>query len=583
MNTELRPYQIEWVGQINEALRAGPKARVVGQLPTGGGKSVAACAVIEGWRAQHPDARIFWVTHRKELVDQSAGVLNAEGIPAIGARSDVWRCGMPAPLGDGVIVTSPVVLRNRNGLAGGGEDDLLVMDEAHHSAAQTWADLLERHTGPALGLTATPWRLSRKEGLDHLYNTLVCGPDVADLIDAGALSRFRLFGPPLSQAITGQDEDKGADGEYREGAIERRTDRAILLDNALDLWQRYGATERQTLIYALTVQHAENIADLWQANGYSADIITAKTPAAERDATMDRYRAGELQVLVNVGIATEGFDIPAIGCVLILRPTASVALYLQMMGRGLRPSPGGEPALLLDLTDNPHRLGRPDDARNWTLAARGSVADEQRAAPTKLCWDGYEEGDPESQPCGAVNAAGAHYCEECGAAFGKECAYCGRFRSWGDWGGADRCQPCVDGLRHASLDYVDPWKTSRAGNMYRRLGGGRVLMLFGWRRQDERPNGALLEGNKVTSRRWLDDFDLTDRAAAQWQVLGYLERSYGIDDRPPEARELLAQAVKAYRADAKPEALGLLQQAEVAHGADRVGERIQRGLALCLE
>ena len=470
---ELRGYQIDWVAEIDERLRAAPAARVMGQMPTGGGKTVSACAVIEHWLAERPQANVWWVTHRKELIDQSAAALAAEGVATIAGHATSWPPGQGRPFGAGVIVTSPLVLRNRRGLAGGTEDDLLVLDEAHHAAAQTWTDLLKAHPGPALGLTATPWRLSRKEGFEGLFSELVTGPQTSDLIAAGALSGFQMFGPPLGGTIAGEAEDKNSTGEFSEGKVYRRYSPTVLLDNAYDLWMRYGGPCRQTLVYALTVVHAENIVELWRSRGKTADLITAETPAAQRDAVMRDYRAGAIETLVNVGIATEGFDIPAIGCVLVLRPTASLALYLQMMGRGLRPDPTGDGrlALLLDMTDNPHRLGRPDVNREWSLSARGDPTAAAGAEVSKTCWAGYVQGDPEaSDPCMAINPAGAHVCVDCGAPFGEVCPFCGSFRSWASWlPGADRCESCLKGEAHAHLTYLDPWRISKRGNDYRPL------------------------------------------------------------------------------------------------------------------
>ena len=570
---KLRPYQEEWVADVNARLRAVPRARVIGQMPTGGGKTFSACEIIRGWQSDHPDCRVFWVTHRKELIDQSAAVLTAHGVPAYAARADVWKPGMALPLTGDVIVTSPITLRKRDGLAQTDAGDLLVLDEAHHSAARTWTALLEQHQGAALGLTATPWRLSVKEGFDHLYRELVQGPQTADLIRDGSLASYRLFGPPLGGRIVGTDADRDTTGEFSESSVYERHSRTVLLDNAYDIWQRYGGGTRQTLIYALTVPHGRNIVDLWAERGCAAAMLHSKTPASERDEIMRRYRDGSLQTLVNVEIATEGFDIPAIGCVLILRPTASLALYLQMLGRGLRPNPNGQPALLLDLTDNPHRLGRPDEIRRWSLAARkGRDSDDKAEAPTKTCWSPTAD----DEHCGAINAAGAHVCEVCGAAFGRECPICGRFRSWEDWPErTDRCGPCVDGQRHDHLSYIDSWRISRKGNHYRVLDSKRVMVLVG---DAVRGVAALLYvSDKFSGRHelpWLSRLDKDDADEQWWRARQIAEQWQGIHDRPDTAKQLLKRAFGEYKNGRHETALTLLHEAKAARGAPQVGQRI---------
>lgn len=579
MKAELRPYQVEWVDRVNAGLRAKDAARVMAQLPTGGGKTTCAAAVIEGWQQENPDARIFWLTHRKELIDQSADRLAAEGIPALPAHARIWKPGQPTPMTGQVVVAGPEVLARRRAMADSKPGDLLVLDEAHHSAAPVWTGIIKDCKGAVLGLTATPWRLSKKEGFDHLYGDLIAGPQVADLIDEGSLSRFRLFSTPKSKEIGGRAADLGKDGDFEVGKVERRLSREILLDNAFEHWVRYGGSGKQTLVYALTVRHAGNITDLWSERGYSAALLTSKTPAAERDEVMRRYRSGELQTLVNVGIATEGFDIPAIGCVMILRPTASLALYQQMMGRGLRPNENGEPTLLLDLTDNPERFGRPDRKREWSLEPRGDSNADIGDAVTKTCWAGADGGEP----CLAVNAASAHACEACGAPFGMECGVCGRFRSWKDWTpGLDRCGLCMDGVSHQHLEYLDPWRLAYSGHDFRTLGNNRLLAVFGWgKRHLERPWVSLVEGGKVVDRLYLPDIDLRD-PDAQWRYRQAGEIWQGVDDRPPLAVDLFRAAQAAYKAGDAPKAAGLLTECRAAHGAERAMERIENALKICL-
>ena len=578
MKAKLRPYQQEWVGQVCAALSAAPAARVMGQLPTGGGKTISACAVIEDWQRARPDARVCWVTHRRELIAQSADVLAAQGVAAFAAGASVWKPGSPLPLLDGVAVTSPAILRNRDYLSSTGADDLLVLDEAHHAAAKTWSELLESHQGAALGLTATPWRLSKKQGFEHLFDTLIEGPQIADLITAGALARFRMFTPRADRQMLVSDGDKSSTGDYKADAVYRRNEpTGALSAEALDMWLQYGGDEGLTLIYALTVRHATVLAGVWRAAGHPAEVLTADTPSAERDGIMRRYRAGEVRTLINVGIATEGFDVGGLSCVVMMRPTTSLALYLQMVGRALRPTPSGEPALILDMAGNAARHGRPDRRRTWSLAPRNADAGGGEMV-AKSCLAVLQDNGAEPRPCMSVNPAAARVCVECGAPFGRDCPHCGRFLGWAQWlDNATRCLRCITAAEQAYLEFSEPWRVSRKGNHYRSLDSRRTLMVLGWSSPGLRPAGVLYEDGKITDRILLDGA-VPDRP--DWYVYGRVERWAGVTDRPPGALDLLNDAVAAYQQGEPDTARALLLSARYAYGAAAVRHRIDKGLSM---
>ena len=188
--------------------------------------------------------------------------------------------------------------------------------------------------------------------------------------------------PPPEQRILGGEVDLS--GEYTEGGIERanRERREVMTARTLLFWQKH-AGERQTIVYAVSVDHANNLAAVFRKAGISAAVMLGDTPPTERAKLIAEFKDETLKVLVNVAVATEGFDLPAARCVVLARPAKSLALYLQMVGRGLRPKEEGGDCVLLDLAANALTHGPPEENRAWSLAHRGEQTQGQ--APVSLC------------------------------------------------------------------------------------------------------------------------------------------------------------------------------------------------------
>ena len=422
---QLRPYQQSLLKQTQDTLAANPYARVMLQLPTGGGKTVIAGALLADWL--QGGRKAVWLTHRKELAEQTRGMLTDAGVSAI--TNVNWTPGEDAPAmaGGAVILMAQTVGRrsarqevwNRYDA-----NDLLVIDEAHHAAAPGWERAMRQWPGPIVGMTATPWRLSEKEGFDHLFGGLLCGPQTADLqaLESPALCQAQVFIPPPEERIVGGAVDRT--GDYNERGIEQANrDRPdIMTAGALAFWQKH-ADGRQTIAYAVSVDHAHNLAAVFNEAGISADVILGENSQkrVERDVAIAGFRDGSITVLANVEVGTEGFDLPDASCVIIARPTMSLALYLQMVGRGLRPKPDGGDCILLDLAANAVTHGLPEGYREWSLEPRGAQKSGGEA-PVVVC--------PE---CQTASPAASHNCRKCGHAFGKDCPRCGRWRSHRRW------------------------------------------------------------------------------------------------------------------------------------------------------
>ena len=423
---QLRPYQQTLLSQTQDALAADAKARAMLQLPTGGGKTVIAAALLSEWLTDGRKA--VWLTHRKELAEQTLGMLADAQVPAI--TSVNWTPGEDAPAmsGGAVILMAQTVSRrtaSREVWNRYNANDLLVIDEAHHAAADGWARAMRQWPGPIVGMTATPWRLSEKEGFDHLFGELRCGPQVADLQALGSLCGAQVFIPPPERRIAGGAVDRT--GDYTEAGIEQANrDRPdIMTAGALEFWQKH-ASGRPTIAYAVSVDHAHNLAAMFNDAGIPAAILLGDTKPEERDRAIAGFRNGAIKALVNVAVATEGFDLPDASCIIIARPTMSLALYLQMVGRGLRPKDDGGECVILDLAANSATHGLPEDYREWSLEPRG--AQKAGEAPVAVC--------PE---CDAASPASSHNCRGCGYAFGKDCDRCGKWRSWRRWHHEKHC------------------------------------------------------------------------------------------------------------------------------------------------
>ena len=429
MAMELRLYQRKLLQQVRDALASNPEVRLMMQLPTGGGKTIIAGAFLKD-RLDGGQRKAVWLTHRKELTKQTQKMLTDAGVSAV--TNVNWTPGEGAPAMDGGVV---ILMAQKVGRQNARREvwnqycstDLMIVDEAHHAAAKGWERAIRQWPGPVVGMTATPWRLSEKEGFDHdhLFGELLCGPQVAELQAQGYLCPAQTLMPPPKQRIIGGAVD--LTGDYTESGIEQANrDRPnIMTAGALQFWQEYAGS-RQTIAYAVSKKHARNLTSVFNDAGVKEAVILSETPPEERKAAIDGFEKGRVQVLVNVLIATEGFDLPDASCVLIARPTMSLAIYLQMVGRGLRPKPDSGDCIILDLAGNSVTHGLPEENREWSLEPRGKPKDGE--APVVWC-----------EKCLTASPAASHYCRQCGEPFGKDCKRCGKWRAWKRWEFENHC------------------------------------------------------------------------------------------------------------------------------------------------
>lgn len=392
MSLTLRDYQHTIVGQARAAIQAGA-GRVLIQAPTGAGKTsltaqMLANAVARGKRA-------WFCVHRKELLDQSvqAFVESADltvGIVAAGYPSNpsarVQVCSVPSLITRGPHVAPP---------------DLIVWDECHHLASKSWAALAARWRGTVqIGLSATPQRLDG-QGLAPFFDALIQGPTTADLIARGFLSPYQLFAP---QVIDLSKVHRVA-GDYNKREVADTLDGSTVVGDAVSHYLAHCANGR-ALVFAWNLRASEALAQSFRDHGIAAEHIDGETPRPARTLAMRRFRAGDLRVLCNVDLFGEGLDVPAVDAVFLLRPTQSLGLYLQQVGRGLRAAPGKAHVKIFDHVNNWQRHGLPDDARAWSLEGQPRKSREDAPPMGRRC-----------ATCFAISRPSASACVVCGAVF----------------------------------------------------------------------------------------------------------------------------------------------------------------------
>ena len=380
MALKLRPYQIDTLERCRQAYRDGAR-RVILQASTGAGKTAMASVVCRNATAK--GARVLYVVHRDEILQQTAKALAPLDVSLLTAGK---RVNMIKP--GSVLLASAQTLARRDVP----EHDFLCWDESHtyHAAQQR---VQAACSARALLLTATPARTDGKP-LADIADAIVCGPPMADLIGQGHLVPAIVYGAPSPDmhAIPVRG------GEYAQGPAEQAARR--LVGSVPDAWLRH-AKGRRTVLFASGVTHSRECVAALTAAGVRAVHVDGETPVAERAAAFDALRRHDLDVLCNVGIAVEGLDIPEISAVYWARATASVAVYLQGTGRGMRPSPGKSDLIVIDGGGNAYRHGLPEEPREWSLAGKVRRPAEQTLRTCAGCLALYAPTLPACPRCGA--------------------------------------------------------------------------------------------------------------------------------------------------------------------------------------
>jgi len=396
----LRDYQDDLIDGARGAFREGYKS-VLLQLPTGGGKTVTSAVMVRNTVAKGNVA--WWLVHRREIINQASATFSSLGIP----HGLVMGGAVTDPMARVQIGSIQTVARRLHRLP---PPNIIVFDEAHHMGARQYQDVFDAFPDAVkLGLTATPARLDGK-GLGNWFQRLIEGPTVSLLIERGALSPYRLFAPATPD-LAGV---KSLGGDYKRDALSKIMDRPSIVGDAVAHYQRLASGKR-AVVFACSIEHSRNIVAQFQSAGITAEHVDGSMDTATRDATIGRFVSGETLILSNVDLFGEGFDVPAIEAVIMLRPTQSLSLYLQQVGRGLRPMEGKEAAIILDHAGNSLRHGLPDDDREWSLADRAKKKRAEAAeTPVRQCPECYRvyRPAPKCPGCGHAAPVAARVVEE---------------------------------------------------------------------------------------------------------------------------------------------------------------------------
>jgi superfamily II DNA or RNA helicase len=356
MSLTLRDYQSRAIHDLRCAYRQGARAPLL-VCPTGAGKTVMFSAITAS--AADRGRRVLILVHRRELILQASAKLSLAGV-----SHGVIAAGHPEA--DHPVQVASVQTLARRLHRQHWQPDLIVIDEAHHAVAGTWSSVLS-HWPQAfrLGVTATPIRQDG-QGLRKMFDHMVLGPSVAALTSKGHLSPARIFAPPV---VADLSRISIRAGDYSPEQAADRMDRPTVTGDAIAHYMRICAGKR-AIAFCCSAKHADSVAAAFSESGVAAATLLGTTSTQHRDALLRQFVAGSLQLLVTVDVVSEGFDCPDAEAAILLRPTASLGLYLQQVGRVLRPAPGKAHAVILDHVGNVHRHGFPDDHRDWSLDDR---------------------------------------------------------------------------------------------------------------------------------------------------------------------------------------------------------------------
>ncbi len=440
MTIRLRDYQAEFVRGIRDAWQTAPS--VLGVCATGGGKTVSFAAIMQ----RHVGACAA-VVHRKEIIGQISQTLARLGVkhrviapPAVVTRirrkhlKEFDRSYVDPHALAGVAsvqtITSAASGRNDELQRWLGQVTLAVFDEGHHYVESgLWARAVEAlDRGVQLFVTATPDRADGK-GLgreaDGFADVMVEGPSTQELIEGGYLSPFTYRAPMTDLDVSGVAIT--ASGELNAKALRARVVESHLVGDVVRHYRRF-ADGKKAIVFATDVATAHEIADAFTADGVAAVALSGETDGRERDRDLDAFQTGGLDVLVNVDLFDEGFDVPGVEAVLLARPTESLAKYLQMVGRALRViyaggfdlstvdgrraaiAAGPKPeAIIIDPVRNWERHGMPNWPRRWSLdgkdkGTRDSAADTIPQRVCDACTQPYERFFAACPYCGHVPA-----------------------------------------------------------------------------------------------------------------------------------------------------------------------------------
>lgn len=382
---DLFDYQQDLVDRSRQALAEGHHGVLI-VSPPGSGKSVVIAEIARLTTLKKN--KILFFVHRKELVNQIKDSFIKQDV-------DLKYC------------TIMTVGKVANRLPILPKPDLIIVDESQHSRAKTYQKIFNYYSDvPRLGFTGSPWRLSGK-GFKDIYSAMVQGPTTKWLIEHHKLAPFTVYGYQLGDKSTLKS---GSTGDYTKKSLDNYA-KSIIHGDIVKSWLKF-AKGRKTIVYCHSTSFSKEVAQAFRDAGINAVHADAKTPQTKRDKIMKAFKNSKIKVLCNVDLISEGFDVPDCSCVVLLRPTESLVIYLQQSMRAMRYQKDKH-AVIIDQVGNFERFGLPDTDYHWSLENRAkhprNEGNKTDGPAIKTC--------PE---CFAVIRANCVTCPLCGHDFSAE-------------------------------------------------------------------------------------------------------------------------------------------------------------------
>lgn len=444
---QLRPYQADGLARVRQSFASGNR-RVFFQLPTGGGKTVIMAEATTG--AMRKGLRVGVLVHRQELIDQTARTFQAWGLRHAVDYGIIAAGYRESPLCPVQICSVGTLVRRLDDLR---PFDFLKVDEAHHAVAETWAKILRHHPSAwVFGVTATPCRLDGK-GLSEFADDLVCGPSVSELVDGGYLAQPIVYAPAKRRIA--YSEMKTTAGDWNKADAERVMSGRQIVGDAVEHYRRLCAGA-PAIAFCVSVKHAETVAEQFRAAGFRSMSVDGSMDRHARREAIEGLAKGRVDVLASCDLISEGLDVPGVVAAILLRPTQSLGLYLQQVGRAMRPAEGKTAAIILDHAENSLVHGLPTEDREWSLHG---VPDGRKKAA-----DGGGLAARMCPSCFAVNEVGAATCIACGNPLttGRSVEEVdGELEEVGTVGAAD-ADPVIEMLRRMTYGECLKWAKTEA-------------------------------------------------------------------------------------------------------------------------
>jgi superfamily II DNA or RNA helicase len=395
MSFQLRQYQTDIIDDTRTHFKNGIRS-VALQLPTGAGKTCLAAKMLDTSASRGFNS--WFIVHRRELVKQTILAFSDIGIKKFG----VVAAGFSMAKGFPIQICSIQTLMHRHTHLK--RPSFMVWDEFHHLGAKTWAKIYSCYPKAYhIGLSATPRRLDG-QGLSKFFDVMVQGPSMNWLIENEYLIPYKIYAPSSINVVGVHTQM----GDFQKAELAAVADKPSITGDAIKHYRKH-ADGKRAVVFCVSIEHSKHVVSQFNQAGIRAEHVDGETPTEERDLSIRRFTNGEIKILSNVELFGEGFNLPSLEAVIMLRPTMSIGNYLQQCGRVLRPSPGKTHAVILDHAGNCERHGLPDEEREWNLDGIEGRRIGVSSVSVKIC-----------SRCYAAQFTGNPICKFCGFQFAVE-------------------------------------------------------------------------------------------------------------------------------------------------------------------